>query len=834
MVRYGFLIGLALLGVLAVARLDFSTDITHFMPDDGRVELAVISRRLATSALSRTMTLTIGAQRPQAQGTEESGADAAGAPNAINSIDAIDGTDATDATDAIAAAAHELTAMLAIHPEVAWVRDGSNEEFGEEVWRLYFPRRFYFASLRPEADMVSLTADAQLARLAAAAKTDLASPVGMLTKLSIERDPLGLFARIVERMTTAGNSGPNGAGLVRRNGRLWSRDGQAVIFVSTRSSAFASGPQGELLDAVAAAFAGIVERSEIPLVLERGGANRFAVDAERSIRRDVYRIAVLSVIGVVGIFIGFFPSPARLLLVLLPALAGIVAATWACLVLFGRIDGLTLAFGSSLIGVAIDYPIHLLNHQGLVTPSIRESVRRLAATLSLGAATTIASFAGLALTSFPGFREIGVFAMTGVAVALAVTLLVVPLFPSATFESPARARSLAFTLDRLVAYIRAQRRLLAVSSLVVVVIAGLSLRQLVWEDDLAKLNRIDPILQAEEDRVRARVSSYESGRFVVAVGDDVDAALQTNEHLQATLRRLIDTGALGAARSPSDFIWSVDLQRRNLDFLRAIPDLADRAAAAYEAAGFRVGVVDAFAKELAAYTVPGNAGEHGDSATAAVAPLRTEDLVGTGVGALMAGLIVDSDVESDGVIAITQLGSIKDEGAVRAAVEPLAGTHFLDQRDLANRLYAAFRWRTLRQIALGCLLVLVLLLVRYRSWRPAAAAFLPSALVALLVPSLLAMMGVSLNLLHAVSLMMVMGMGVDYGIFLVDGMLARESAGAITLSLLLSCLTTVMVFGVLALSSNPALAAIGWTTGLGVSLSFILAPVALIVLEQRP
>jgi predicted exporter len=130
----------------------------------------------------------------------------------------------------------------------------------------------------------------------------------------------------------------------------------------------------------------------------------------------------------------------------------------------------------------------------------------------------------------------------------------------------------------------------------------------------------------------------------------------------------------------------------------------------------------------------------------------------------------------------------------------------------------------------GGALVLLLLGLRYRAVRPVLAAFLPSLTVALLLLALLAVMGVEANLVHVMSLVMVMGMGVDYGVFLVDS--AREPArvGATMLSLLVSCLTTIFVFGTLALSSQPALRAIGVTTGLGILLSYLVAPLALVAL----
>jgi len=93
---------------------------------------------------------------------------------------------------------------------------------------------------------------------------------------------------------------------------------------------------------------------------------------------------------------------------------------------------------------------------------------------------------------------------------------------------------------------------------------------------------------------------------------------------------------------------------------------------------------------------------------------------------------------------------------------------------------------------------------------------------------------VETNLLHVTSLVMVMGMGVDYGIFVVDGGVRRRGLEATMLSLLLSCLTTVFVFGTLAISEHPALRAIGTTTGVGILLSFLLAPVTLVLLRRTP
>jgi predicted exporter len=97
------------------------------------------------------------------------------------------------------------------------------------------------------------------------------------------------------------------------------------------------------------------------------------------------------------------------------------------------------------------------------------------------------------------------------------------------------------------------------------------------------------------------------------------------------------------------------------------------------------------------------------------------------------------------------------------------------------------------------------------------------------VLSLFAALGHEINLLHVVSLLVVMGMGVDFGIYLVDSVESHRALGATLISILLCCLSTLFTFGMLALSSHPGLRAIGLTSAIGIALSFLFAPATLLL-----
>jgi predicted exporter len=182
---------------------------------------------------------------------------------------------------------------------------------------------------------------------------------------------------------------------------------------------------------------------------------------------------------------------------------------------------------------------------------------------------------------------------------------------------------------------------------------------------------------------------------------------------------------------------------------------------------------------------------------------------------------------------VTYLRGESDPAVLGEVLADMEHVHVFDQKTFMNAIYREFRATTLQQIGVGCALVVIVLFARYRRWRPALAAFLPSLLVACVTLAGFAALGAPINLLHVTSLVLVMGMGVDYGIFIVDSAGDRAHLEATLLSLLLSCLTTVFVFGTLAVSEHAALRAIGATTGVGVLASFVLAPVTLVLLRPR-
>jgi len=773
------LILLVVLGALTIAvatRLSFGTNITNLMPEGSVGSLADISRRLAESDLSRSMVLNVGA------------------PETATAV----------------AGARALGEALARHPDVAWVRTGVDDGQLQAIYELYFPRRHYFLASDPSR-IPELTTDAALRAQAQRARRELSLPTSSLVKRFVASDPLGSFRAILARI-----KGQQSA-LELVDGQFVSRDGRfAVVFLGTRARAFDGKRQKALLGDLDQAFAQVNERLGGTLVLERSGANVFAVATERSIREDVNFVTAFSIVAVFVCFHLFFRSWRNLLITALPMLGGLVVATGLGMLVFGQLDGLTLGFGAALIGVVIDYPTHLLCHL-CFSPHRFDSarlLRRITPSLALGGLTTVASFAGLGLTSFPGFRQLAFFSSAGVGVALAITLWVLPPLVVPAGRVPLLSRFVADTLGRVVAAAALRRKTMAALAFGVAALCAPLIPRLVWVDDLSKLWRMDPSVVEEDRRVHERVSQWETGRLVIGLAPDSEQAVALGAAVYERLAPLVASGELGGVRSLQSFLWPADRQRENLAALRADAELPARVRSAFEAAGFRGDAFTEFDRSLAQEPPP---------------PLSFEDLAHSPLADLVRPLLVDFG----GDIAVnTYLQGVKSPQAVRAAIEGMPGVHFFDQRQFLNEVYAQFRMTSVQQIFTGNLLVIALLLLRYRRLRPAVAAFFPSVLVSLILLGGFAALRVETNLLHVIGLVMVLGMGVDYGVFVVDTAADPEEMGITMLSTFLGSITTVLTFGVLAFSRHPALQALGVTIGIGILLSFLLAPLALLLLPD--
>jgi predicted exporter len=350
-----------------------------------------------------------------------------------------------------------------------------------------------------------------------------------------------------------------------------------------------------------------------------------------------------------------------------------------------------------------------------------------------------------------------------------------------------------------------------------VLLCVVGLPKLRWQDDPQKLTILDPQLEAEDLRVRKTALGQEGSEFVFLLSPSTEQdALGPNDELAAAMKALVAQGKLGGFSSVHNVVWSEALQLRNVNWVKEKLSLA-AIHTALEKEDF----------ESAAFAPFGD-GEKDLS----LPPLRLADLPRSVYDTFVAPWFISLP---DGRKALlTRLTDVKDEVALRNGVSKIAGATYMNVSQFRSDAYALFRNRMLWLLGIGLVVVGTILWIHYRRLTLAVCAFGPAVLSAGCAVAALALLGQPLNLMHVMGLLLILSMGADYGIFLVESVLNKTPMGAPALSVVMACLSTVLSFGLLALSTSPALSAVGQTIGLGVVLAMVFSVAfATILLPQQ-
>ncbi len=745
--------------LLSATRLRVVADIRHFIPASMDAGLSSISNQLASSPLTRTSTLAL-----RGEGAVQ--------------------------------AAPGFHACIKDAPEVEWSQRGVDEGMEQATHDLFFERRFYLDAPAPE----------DLRERAAQLKQTLGGPRGPLIRPLAPRDPLLLYPAFLENLRGSQS-------LRLEAGQFVTADGAtAVLFVRSKGSAFDSAAQRAFQQRLSSCLADNQPPGET-IELLQSGIGRFATAAERGTKADVTRVSVASTVAIVAAFLLLFGTLRTIVLAFAPVAIGFAFGLAGTVLVSPELHGISLAFGSALLGVGVDYAIHLmfhLDHAG--KRPVAEVVRRVRPGLALGAATTAIGLAGMAMTSFPGMRELALLGSVGIGGSLLATLLIIPAFVGTLPRRRIRDQWVE-RCGRLLEWIerRGHRVLAAFGALILAGAVGAS--TLEWSDGLRVLYQADPSMLAEDEEVRELTGAAPLSRMVLARGASLDEALARNDETHAILDAATDSGELEGFRSVHAWLPSRATQLANLERLRSD--------------AYQQKMRDAFAQEgfVAAAFAP-----YFDALRTPPPPIEFEDFSGTPFEAVITPFILDTE---DGVVVVTWIrGEVSD--ALAAQLTDIPGVQLFDQQRFLDSAYGRYRAEMLRMLVTGLAAVALLILLWYRSWRVALAAFLPALAGACGALAVAAWVDSSANLIHAASLLLVCSIGADYGVFMVE---SRDDIGqrAVTLAgATASALTTVLSFGLLAASDNPALASVGRSVVVGVVCALITSPVAILLNPSRP
>ncbi|MBR6859050.1 MAG: MMPL family transporter [Bacteroidales bacterium] len=540
-----------------------------------------------------------------------------------------------------------------------------------------------------------------------------------------------------------------------------------------------------------------------------------SVSNASTIKGDLLMTVGLSLLVILVILLLSFHSWTFIWQQIVPILYGAVFALACMYWIKGFMSLMALGLGAIVLGVAISYCLHVLIHHYFVG-DVEQMLREESTPVTLGCITTVGAFLGLLFTESDLLRDFGLFATFALIGNTFFALFFLP-----HFMTPEQVRFKRYkgfhAIDRI-NDIPWDRNRWILAGLGVVVLAGVLLSHRVkFDSDLRNLDYDNSLLTASQELYSAKNASGHMDLYFAAYDEDLDQALEYNTLLQQRLDSLAEAGYV-KGYSPLSFLLfrSERDQQVRIDAWKRFwtPERKTQAwreiAAAARHSGLEAALFNPFEALVDADYEPGNLFE---------AEVFPEELVSNYLERQESGRYLvftsvafrpeDTDIVSDALVA----------GPNTLVLEP-----FYYCRDMVEIVHDDFnttQW-------ISSLLVLLVLLIAFRNIVTAFVAFLPMFLSWYVLQGLMALLGLEFNLINIVISTFIFGIGVDYSIFVMEGLLKeartgeKEMLASHKVAIVFSALVLAIVVLSLIFARHPAIHSIGIITLIGMAVTILL------------
>ncbi len=645
----------------------------------------------------------------------------------------------------------------------------------------------------------------------------LLSPASMIMKDYIMKDPLSLTSYGLKRLRSLQLDQSYS---IRDSYIFSSGDKYLMMFIVPAYASSKTGENGILMEELDRIIHQTEDQFKDKVTADYFGSAAVAAGNARQIKKDIYLTVSLAAFLLIAFIFLYFRKKSSFILIFLPSVLGAGFAL-AILFLIGKsISAISLGFGAVLLGISVDYALHFLNHARKSGDSIT-ALKDLSTPIIMSSLTTAGAFFTLLLVRSGAIRDLGLFSAFSVMAAALLTLTLLPQILGKKALSSGSKKSWLPFIDRLASYPFDKKRILQFIILGLTILFIFTARKISFESDMSNLSFVDKRLQKAE-KTLDRINDYTlRSVYLVSTGKNMDEALRNNEQLAKQVKKLQDEGIVKKYTSVDGILLSDSLQRAKIARWNSFwtPDKKEelKKGILKEAAilGFKPDAFDAFFHDVLDHeyqTLPPSAFD------------KLEKMF------LNQYIYPAKDFSTVATILKVKL---QDKQKVYDALGEDSHTFIFDKQFLTTTFIDILKDDLNLLVWVSLLMVFAILLVAYGRIELAIITFIPMLISWIWTLGIMSLSGLQFNIFNIIISSFVFGIGIDYGIFIMNGMLHEYKFGEKKLtsfktSILLSAITTLIGLGVLILAKHPALKSIALSAIIGISsvlfITFTLEP----------
>ena len=633
------------------------------------------------------------------------------------------------------------------------------------------------------------------------------SPSGLVTKDFILQDPFGISFIGLKKLRQLGM----GDEFELQDGYLITKDNKRLLlFISPALPGNETQKNTVFVNKLDAIKANLNNTFKETAEIEYFGGANIAVANAKQIKNDIQTTAFVALGLLMLMLMVYYRRFFIPLIIMVPTVFGVVFAVAVLYFLRGTISAISLSIGSILLGVTIDYALHILTHYKH-NSDIKVLYGDITKPLIMSSTTTAVAFLCLLFVNSGALQDLGIFAAISVVVSALFSLLLIPHLyrPGKT-----NGNQYATVLDKAAGFSFHKSKLLIVVSIIAIIASFFTFNKVVYDKDISQLNYVPDDIKQAEKHLESSTSLASKSLYIAAYGNSAQEVLENNTKLYGKLESEKAAGKLLSYSSVGGIVLPEKVQQEKIERWNSFwtnerkHQVKQALISEGNKLGFKPQAYQQFYEQL----------------NKQFAPLRLQDY--RKVETLFLNEFV---AEKKGFYTITTLVKVSDEqrtGIVnKFSAEP--NTMVIDRQQINETFLGGLKDDFNTLIGYSFIAVVLILFVFFRRVELVLISCIPIVVTGFVTAGIMGMFDIKLNIFSTIVCTLVFGHGVDFSIFMTSALQKEYTTGKNEMatyrtSILLAVLTTVLGIGALVFAQHPALKSISSVSLIGVFAALII------------
>jgi len=628
----------------------------------------------------------------------------------------------------------------------------------------------------------------------------LISPAGIITKKYIFRDPFSITPLALKQLQNFRLD----KNFIIYNSCIYTKNKKdLLIFIDPKYPSGNIDKNKPLIAQLDSAIKVVLQNSPDININYYGGTAVAIANAVR-IKKDIMLTVNIAFVFILLFFIFFFRRGKILILIFIPTLLGAGIAISIISFIYGSISNIALGIGAVLVGISVDYSLHLFTHLR-ENGSIIETLKDISAPIIMSTTTTAVAFLSLFIVRSKALNQLGLFGALSVLFAAIVVLTIIPVFLSEKKLRKTDKRGLSF-LETIAGYEWHKNKYIIAAIILLSIIFSFTIKDIKFDSNIAHMNYQPEKLTRAEKKLQKISSETLSSVYLISSGKSLEEALNAMDSKENILSKAVNEGLVSKASIPSDLILTKERQKKKIAQWNRFWNNINRRK------------LETIIKQQGTYFKGDAFGQFYHLVNKDFKPIP----VG-GFSVLQKNFLnnyISHHGDNYSVATILKVDK-KNKGQLFAKFKGDKNIVIFDKQYFSNQFFRILKEDFDKLMLLSMFLVFAILLISFGRIELSLITFFPIILSWLWTLGLMGLFDIKFNIFNIIISTFIFGLGVDYSIFIMRGLLNNYKYGGkpvtpYKLSVLLSVITTILGIGVLIFAKHPALKSIAIVTIFGI------------------